>query len=635
MKNLLKKSLLVLMIVFISVFTLSVSSKVKAADTEIEFALGANGTASHSDGSSKTSYTETVDDYTLSITSGTTFYTGARDAKGNSCFKLGTGKNAGSFVFTVPTDVTSVVIYAAKYKANTSKINVNGTEYTLTKNSNDGAYDEITVDTSSTKTISVTTVSGGLRCMINTITYIISSSEADHECLFDNKWSYDEENHWKACTVEGCTKKSETGSHTGGTAGYNQKAVCEVCGQSYGGVYVTISEAITIAGTDGTYTTDKYYIEGTVTDLYNTQYGNFYITDGTNKIGVYGLYSADGSVRYDSMDVKPVNGDKVVVYGVLGSYNENPQMKNAWLIEHELPVLDPVVQASIDKINSYMTMAYKYTVESSAVGSATITFDDIAKRTSYSTTQQVWSENGITVTNNKSNSTTNVGDYSDPVRCYKSSELVIEHSSNITKITITASGESKYQLNTDTTIEDASVIYNGAVCTIVLNTPAKSFTIGALGNQVRIVSIDVEYESGETTMDTYSNVDFRIRCGVDATLADIEGVQSYGIQVTANNKTVMYTYDLNVAGFGSTTFIDEKIGEEKELIYVVLSLGDLINYNRLGVEFTVQAFAVINDVTYVSESDKTYSIADMVIEYYESGISEVSGLYDLITENLQ
>ena len=54
--------------------------------------------------------------------------------------------------------------------------------------------------------------------------------------------------------------------------------------------------------------------------------------------------------------------------------------------------------------------------------------------------------------------------------------------------------------------------------------------------------------------------------------------------------------------------------------------------NKLGTEFTVQAFAVVNGVTYVSEFTKTYSIASMVEEYYKSGITEVEGLYNLLVE---
>ncbi len=146
------------------------------ADKTVAFALGANGSASHYDGSEQTSYSATADGYTLNITGGTKMYTGARDAKGNSCIKLGTSSAVGGFKFTVPNDVTSVIIAVAKYKANTTKVTINGTTTTLTKSSDNGAYDEITIDTTSTKTISVTTVSGGVRAMVNTISYVIAGA---------------------------------------------------------------------------------------------------------------------------------------------------------------------------------------------------------------------------------------------------------------------------------------------------------------------------------------------------------------------------------------------------------------------------------------------------------------------------
>ena len=99
-------------------------------------------------------------------------YPASYDAKGNSCIKFGTSSVVGKMTFTVPENVTSVEIHVAKYKANTSKISVNGTTYTLTKNSDAGEYDIITIDTTSTKEISFATVSGGARCMINTIVFI-------------------------------------------------------------------------------------------------------------------------------------------------------------------------------------------------------------------------------------------------------------------------------------------------------------------------------------------------------------------------------------------------------------------------------------------------------------------------------
>lgn len=114
----------------------------------------------------------TVDGYALTLTNCSKVFQNASDAKGNSCLKLGTSSVIGGFSMTVPDDVTSVIFDVAKYKAKTSKISVNGTAYTLVNSSDNGAYDVITVDTTTNKDITFTTVSGGVRAMINTITYV-------------------------------------------------------------------------------------------------------------------------------------------------------------------------------------------------------------------------------------------------------------------------------------------------------------------------------------------------------------------------------------------------------------------------------------------------------------------------------
>ena len=135
------------------------------------FKLGDDVTGAHKDGNSETTYSETAGDYTLELTNGTKFYTGANDAKGNGCIKLGTNSAVGSFEMTVSADVKKVVIYVAKYKAKNSKITVNDETFTLTKQSDDGEYEAIEIDTSSVKTITFTTVSDGARCMINSIEF--------------------------------------------------------------------------------------------------------------------------------------------------------------------------------------------------------------------------------------------------------------------------------------------------------------------------------------------------------------------------------------------------------------------------------------------------------------------------------
>lgn len=157
------------------------SSTPVTGTTKVTFTLGTDGTASHNDGTSGSNYTEeqTVDGntYTLSITGGSQFYTKATDAKGNGCLKLGSSKNVGSFTFTVGDNVDKVYIYVANYKAKTAKITINGGDaQTLTKNSDDGEYDVIEIDTSVTKTVTVATVSGATRAMVNAIVFEIKAN---------------------------------------------------------------------------------------------------------------------------------------------------------------------------------------------------------------------------------------------------------------------------------------------------------------------------------------------------------------------------------------------------------------------------------------------------------------------------
>ncbi len=174
---------------------------VSYVDKTIVFTFGANGNATHKDGSTdKATYTETKDGYTLSISDGSKMYPGSFDAKGNSALKLGTGKVAGSFEFTVPADVTEVVIYVAGYKDNTAKITVNGVAYTITTASDNGEYAEVKVDTTTNKKVSFATVSGGYRCMINTIEFKVS---AENICNHENREV--DEVVAPTCTVAGHT----------------------------------------------------------------------------------------------------------------------------------------------------------------------------------------------------------------------------------------------------------------------------------------------------------------------------------------------------------------------------------------------------------------------------------------------
>ncbi len=99
---------------------------------------------------------------------------------------------------------------------------------------------------------------------------------------------------------------------------------------------LTIPEVIDLALSKlhNVFTTNKYYVTGVITEIYNDIYGNMYLTDADgNVLTLYGTYNEDGSSRFDVMDNQPVVGDTITVYGIIGQYNGTPQMKNGWIQE--------------------------------------------------------------------------------------------------------------------------------------------------------------------------------------------------------------------------------------------------------------------------------------------------------------
>ena len=94
---------------------------------------------------------------------------------------------------------------------------------------------------------------------------------------------------------------------------------------------LTIEQALALGSLKTT--TNKYYVTATVKNIYNTFYGNMWITDGTNEICVYGTKSADGTTSYDKLSKHPVPGDVITVYGNLSPHEGSGQFKDAWLID--------------------------------------------------------------------------------------------------------------------------------------------------------------------------------------------------------------------------------------------------------------------------------------------------------------
>lgn len=293
-----------------------------------------------------------------------------------------------------------------------------------------------------------------------------------------------------------------------------------------------------------------YRLTGTISNIYNTQYGNFYLTDEAgDQITVYGLKENESAGNQSFANLGLKEGDKVTLIGNVGEYNSNKQVVNAYHVSSEklaawdapeivcsnnkvtitaeagvsvyyttngeTPSLSSTLYGEAFEINSSTTVMaiavadgrpqstvaeklceYVDLSDQPATVDATLTLDDKEKRTSYSTSQQVWTENGITLTNDKGISTSNVGDYAKPARFYKSSKITVEAPGKITQIVFDCNSSSYATALKNSITSGGTVTVSSDKVTVVLTTPAESFVISSLtGGQVRMDGLTVTYQN--------------------------------------------------------------------------------------------------------------------------------------------
>ena len=124
---------------------------------------------------------------------------------------------------------------------------------------------------------------------------------------------------------------------------------------------------------------------------------------------------------------------------------------------------------------------------------ATLTFDDKAKCTSSSASQQVWEENGIVFTNDKAASSTNVAVYA-PVRLYASSAITVKCSlGNIAQIEfICDTYKNTYPADLQKSI-GAEATVSGTKVTVTPTATSDTYEVKKLAAQVRLKSVTVTY----------------------------------------------------------------------------------------------------------------------------------------------
>ena len=151
-----------------------------------------------------------------------------------------------------------------------------------------------------------------------------------------------------------------------------------------------------------------------------------------------------------------------------------------------------------------------------------LSFADKAQRTVFTTSQQVWDQNGITLTNDKSSSTNNMGDYANPVRLYANSKVTVT-ASKMTKIVFTCASSS-YATELKNSIGDisgATVAVSSSTVTVTFTQPTNSLVIAKLTKQVQLKTITVT--SNETVFASCAHmVTTEATCTVESVCKDCD-----------------------------------------------------------------------------------------------------------------
>lgn len=302
-----------------------------------------------------------------------------------------------------------------------------------------------------------------------------------------------------------------------------------------------------------------YTLKGTVTAVANSSYGNFDLTDETGTVLIYGLNSPDGATNKYWATAGVKLGDEITVKTICTEYNNAPQGKNAWYVEHSTPgsiafwvfdstavsftadggdktialaIYNTTADVEVASDNAQFSAAYtngtltisaleNTSTESPVDGNITITCGSLSQvvtvsqakastggeqtevtgelkfvkdnRTSFTTSQQVWEANSIKLVNDKGSSSSNVADYVNPARFYKSSKITVSAPGEITTIVLDCNSTS-YATALKSSIKTGTVSVSSDKVTVVLDGSSNEYVISSLtGGQVRMDSMTVTY----------------------------------------------------------------------------------------------------------------------------------------------
>ena len=126
-----------------------------------------------------------------------------------------------------------------------------------------------------------------------------------------------------------------------------------------------------------------------------------------------------------------------------------------------------------------------------AVSQTTIDFSTKDQRTEYTTSKQVWENEGLTLTNEKGGSSSNVADYCAPARFYKSSNMKIACDNMIKIVFVANSNDYASDLNSAITAAGFTSSVNGKDVTVSFSTPVAEMAFSLTTAKVFLDSMTV------------------------------------------------------------------------------------------------------------------------------------------------
>lgn len=254
----------------------------------------------------------------------------------------------------------------------------------------------------------------------------------------------------------------------------------------------------------------------------------------------------------------------------------------------------------VEVIETKTSFGFGYT-ETTVGEEQTETFDfsDSAQRESLTTEEQVWNTDNVKLTHSKAESTTNIADYTAPIRFYKSSTITLSSESNISEIVVNCN-TAAYATTLATSIGSEASCEDKVVT--VSSIDATSYTITLSEGQVRVDSIDVTFGNATTTYE-FSDLRMRFAATISAEVYDSLNITGAGFVVEVEGYSKTMEFDC------TGKFTTDENGD----YYILASLWQ-IPEEEYDTVITATAFIEVDGTRYFAQ-ETSYSVNSIVDEY--------------------